>query len=441
MKRPSPTWLLVPLGLLAALPVLAAENSRAKFQGLPVAPGATVTALVPLSPNEKTYAAIEGNRVPERAVAVLGVPAGFDPRKSWPILIVFSTSDSQRENRGDIPFYLSEAMEENWLVLTGDGPELPQRDTTGWRAAMTLAALDALHRSFPGSERWPVACAGISGGAKRACLLAPMLAAQGNRVIGLYLAGINDDLLAEGYLKFRPGKDFLNTKIFITSGQRDKIATPAQTERVQLLFQKDGFHRVRLEKFPEAHNVKRRLTHAALRWFQSLPSVESTESSRGLRLTAEEIDAGPGLRGQTSTSAPVPRRKQIVVTVSDSSGHASPIDASIYFVARPPGEGSRFIYAHSDISINLRGAPQAQTKIERPALPARDPKKNPPHGFVFTGGGEATGWVVVAQANGKTFATRFSDPALLDASAGRSADSLDAMIADYRKRLQATTPQ
>jgi hypothetical protein len=260
---------LVALGLLSALPAAAAEKPDAKFQGVSVLSGKTISATVPLSAEEKTYAAIGGNQVPVSAVAVLAVPPGFDPRKSWPVLVVFSTSDFQRENRGDIPFYVTEALSEGWLVLAGDGPERPHDDSTGWRAAMTLAALDALHRSFPGSNKWPVACAGISGGAKRACLIAPLLAVTGNRVAGLYLAGVNEDLLAEGYRKFHPDRDFLNTKIFITSGQSDKIATPAQTERVMRSIQTDGFRQVRLETFPEGHNVKRPLTRAALRWFHS----------------------------------------------------------------------------------------------------------------------------------------------------------------------------
>src|ERR1044072_9592153 len=132
---------LGPLAPFFALPAPAAEEPGGKFQGMSVRPGTTIIASVPLSPEEKTYAAIGGNRVPSNAVATLAVPAGFDPRQSWPVLIVFSTSDFQRENRGDIPFYITEALSEGWLVLTGDGPERPQDDSTGWRAAMTLAAL------------------------------------------------------------------------------------------------------------------------------------------------------------------------------------------------------------------------------------------------------------------------------------------------------------
>jgi hypothetical protein len=271
---------IVALGLLALSQPAAAEESGATFQGIAVQPGKTISVSVPLSPEEKTFAALGGNQVPPNAVAVLAVPPGFDPRKTWPILIVFSTSDFQRQNRGDIPFYLKEALSEGWLVLAGDGPERPHDDSTGWRAATTLAALDALHRSFPGSNKWPVACVGISGGAKRACLIAPLLAIEGNRVAGLYLAGINEDLLGEGYRKFHPGPDFFSTKVFMTSGQRDKIATPAQTERVRQSIQASGFREVRLETFPEGHNVKRPLTVAALRWFRSDSSAALTPAAK-----------------------------------------------------------------------------------------------------------------------------------------------------------------
>jgi hypothetical protein len=414
---------LIALGLLAVSPAAAAEESGAKFQGVPVLPGKTISATVPLSPEEKTYAAIGGNRVPGHAVATLAVPPGFDPQKTWPVLIVFSTSDFQRENRGDIPFYITEALDEGWLVLTGDGPERPQDDSTGWRSAMTLAALDALHRSFPGSNKWPVACAGISGGAKRACLIAPLLAIRGDHVAGLYLAGVNEDLLGEGYRKIHPGRDFLSTKIFIISGQSDKIATPAQTERVRQSIRANGFRQVRLETFPEGHNVKRPLTRAALRWFHSAPTTVSPEApmigGSNLRMDAREIGSGT--------------QKQIAVTVSDPSHKAGVIAVHIYFVGKTPNEGARFIYAHSDLSINLRGTSSASAKVNLAALKS-DPTRRAPYRHVFTGVGDMEGWIATAQTKGKTFQMRASSPALLDVAQGKSQDSLNAMIANYEKR-------
>ncbi|HYJ04191.1 MAG TPA: hypothetical protein VEX43_03600 [Chthoniobacterales bacterium] len=416
------------IAALAALSFLVFSTTASAqgplFQGVAVQPGKTISVSVPLNSEQKTFATIGGNQVPPNAVAVLAVPPGFDPQKTWPVLIVFSTSDFQRQNRGDIHFYIREALSQGWLILAADGPARPRDDSTGWRAAMTLAALDALHRSFPGSNKWPVACAGISGGAKRACLIAPLLAIKGYRVAGLYLAGVNEDLLGAGVRKFHPGPGFLSTKIFITSGQRDKIATPEQTLRVRNSMLAYGFRQVRLETFPEGHNVKRPLTRAALRWFHSgsfaAPAPEiQTADVLGLRMDANEIGSGP--------------QKQIAVTVSDSSRHAAPIAVRVYFVGKAPNAGARFIYSNAELSVHLRGAPVASAKVDVPALKS-DPHRRAPKGFAYVGVGDAEGWIVTAQTNGKTFQMRASSAALLNVAQGRSHDSLSAMIADYEKR-------
>jgi hypothetical protein len=139
----------------------------------------------------------------------------------------------------------------------------------------------------------------------------------------------------------------------------------------------------------------------------------------GLRLDAKEIGSGP--------------QKQIAVTVSDSSRHAVPIAVRIYFVGKAPNAGARFIYGSSELTINLRGAPAASAKVDVPGLKS-DPYKRAPKGFVYVGVGDAEGWIVTAQTNGKTFQARASSPALLNVAQGRAHNSLQAMIADYEKR-------
>src|SRR5207249_7696378 len=134
-------------------------------------------ANVPLSAQAKSYAVQGGNPVPPSAVAMLATPANFDPRKSWPVLIVCSTSDFKRQNRDDlVQFYRSVGLTEGWVLLAGDGPQRARNDTAEWRLAMTLASIDALHHSFVGAEKWPMACAGFSGGAKGRGSIAAALA-------------------------------------------------------------------------------------------------------------------------------------------------------------------------------------------------------------------------------------------------------------------------
>src|SRR6266498_4343849 len=208
---------------------LAATAGSLTFGGVAFSPGSTVQANVPLSAQEKSLAAQGGNVVPPNAVAVLATPPNFDPRKSWPVLVICSTSDFKRQNRNDlVQFYRSVGLHEGWVLLAGDGPQHARNDTAAWRAAMTLAAIDALHRSFAGSEKWPMACAGFSGGAKGAGSIVPLLARRGCRIIGIYLTGVNQDYLRGGFARSQPGADFLSTPIYVSAGHDDRIATRSE---------------------------------------------------------------------------------------------------------------------------------------------------------------------------------------------------------------------
>ncbi|HEX8077913.1 MAG TPA: hypothetical protein VF511_08870 [Chthoniobacterales bacterium] len=240
------------------------------FAGVPLTPGGTVRANVPLSELEKSYVSEGGNAVPAHAVAVLAVPRAFDPKKIWPVLVVFASSEHQHQNGYDLMvIYRVPALAEGWVVLAGDGPApAPRVDSSGWRAGHTLAALDALHRSFPGSEKWPIACAGQSGGAKRATYLAPLLAAGGYRIAGIFLEGMNEERITEGYRRFKPGRNFLRTPIFFSSGVRDPIATIDQQTAVKNAMQRTGFENIRHETFPGGHTVLTTHLQEALRWFR-----------------------------------------------------------------------------------------------------------------------------------------------------------------------------
>ena len=258
---------VVILDLIATSGADAALN----FAGTSFSPGSTVQANVPLSAQEKSYAAQGGNPVPPYAVAVMATPANFNPTKSWPVLVTCSTSDFKRQNRNDLTdFYKRVGLSEGWVLLAGDGPKHAKNDNVAWRESMTLAAIDALHRSFPGAEKWPIACAGFSGGGKGVGYVAPFLAKNGCRVIGVYMTGANEDHLSDGYATLRPGPNFLDTPIYVSAGHEDRIATLEQQYAVVGSIKRTGFKRIRIGTFRGGHEVNDAQTSIALHWFREL---------------------------------------------------------------------------------------------------------------------------------------------------------------------------
>lgn len=264
--------ILIFLAFGCAVESSAASSATAmKFADTPLALGGITTAHVPLNAEEQSYIAASNDKVPAYALATLAVPKNFNPKKPWPILIVLATSDAKTQNREDVAIiYASPALAEGWIVISGDGPAYPHNDTAAWRGAVTLAALDALYHSFPGSNRWPVACAGYSGGSKRTGFLAPLFSIAGCPIIGIYLTGINVDTLSDGYRQYRPGSAFLHTPIFISSGEKDKVATLKQQWDVKTSIEHSGFDHVRMERFPQGHVVKRAHLRIALNWFLAM---------------------------------------------------------------------------------------------------------------------------------------------------------------------------
>lgn len=142
----------------------------------------------------------------------------------------------------------------------------------------------------------------------------------------------------------------------------------------------------------------------------------------GLHVEAREIAAGAS--------------KQVAVNIKNPSRAAGSVAVHVYFIGRAPNGGPRFIYADSNLSVNLKGAMEATAKVDVPDLKT-DPTRHAPIGFALMGVGTKEGWIVTGQMSGKTFQALGSNPGLLDVAQGRSHDFLDAMIKDYEKRMAA----
>jgi hypothetical protein len=245
--------------------------AAATLAGKKIEPGKAIEIRFPVSQHYQDYAAEGGNPRPMIGRAVWVFPKDFDPARPWPILIVTSTTDGRRRNPDDLPFYMVPANREGWVAVATDATIGARLDSNNWRLAMLAAALDQLHHEWPQSAAWPVAFAGISGGAKRSGFMAAMLATTRSlRICGLFLCGINDDRISIAYNQFHPPSTFLDVPIWLSSGINDTIAPPFSHQRVQTSLQHTGFKRVRLESFDGRHQVKAAELERALRWFRQL---------------------------------------------------------------------------------------------------------------------------------------------------------------------------
>lgn len=245
--------------------------SGAVFFGQEIPPAKTMDVRFPLPKFYADYAAQGGNPRPSTGRAVWAFPEDFDPSRTWPLLIVTSTTDGRRTSPDDLPFYQRPATREGWVVVATDAGIPARSDSDAWRLSMLAATLDEMHRQWPQSQAWPVAFAGISGGAKRTGFMASMLATTKTlRICGLFLCGINDDRISVAYQRFRPPPSFLEVPIWLSSGISDTIAPTYSHQHVQNSLARTGFKKVRLETFDGRHQVKPAELQRALRWFREV---------------------------------------------------------------------------------------------------------------------------------------------------------------------------
>lgn len=256
------------LFLLFSLPAL---SDGATLAGQQIQGGGKVEIRFPVSKYYQDFAAQGGNPRSPMGRAVVTFPPGFDPARSWPILIVTSTTDRARTSPMDAEWYHPPADAEGWVILASDATIKPAHDSTPWRLGMLGAALEAMRKDWPQSAKWPVAFAGMSGGAKRSGILGAMLAkSRMVNICGFFLSGINEDRLSAAYREYQPGADFLNIPVWISGGMDDEIATPSSEGAVQGSLQRTGFKRVRVEHFMGKHWLKRSEVRLALRWFREM---------------------------------------------------------------------------------------------------------------------------------------------------------------------------
>jgi hypothetical protein len=195
------------------------------------------------------------------------LPDKFDLRKPWPLLIVSVPSGGQ-----SIPYmraYTNAALALGYAVLAADGPQVPAEvDSIQFGWAMLSSALEQMNRNWPPTKNWPMACAGFSGGAKRAGSMAAALVQQNARVIGIFMGGANEDRATLGLQLYKPGERFKQVPIFLSNGANDPIAGPEPAASVKQSMMETGFRNIRSESYEAGHRLDEANLKEALRWFK-----------------------------------------------------------------------------------------------------------------------------------------------------------------------------
>lgn len=201
--------------------------------------------------------------------AIVALPRSFDPRRSWPVLLVTAPSGSSAVQ--SLSGYTNTALAEGWVVTAVDGPKVrADQDNNVFAWAIISCLLDRLRQSWPGSKQWPFACAGFSGGAKRAAMTAAEMVRQRDLIVGVFMGGCNEDRASLGFQISRPGGAFLNVPMFLSNGTRDPIAGPAYGASVKESMQQTGFTKIRLETYDGQHRLDTNQLRLALEWFHPM---------------------------------------------------------------------------------------------------------------------------------------------------------------------------
>ena len=248
------------------------------------APGTSVGALSEFSvelPAELRQMAGRGQLSPvKHALVTIATPAKLDMARDWPVLVVSATSDPQfRSSRRLLGTYAETALAAGWILVAADPAEdvTIEQDDVPLRLALAKTALATLALQWKGAGKAPLAFGGFSGGAKYSAWLAAAFASEGRNIIGIYLAGINQDTLVSAAERFSVlNATFRNIPVFLQSGETDEVSTPADHRAVYADLKRAGFKRVQIEYFAGAHDVDAAPLHTALDWFRVIATLPVT---------------------------------------------------------------------------------------------------------------------------------------------------------------------
>jgi hypothetical protein len=209
----------------------------------------------------------KGHKLDEIRV-LLGIPYDFDPKRGCPIFVQWTTGDIKSNVQG-AKGYWNDCRDKGWMLVSVEGSPDPK---STWSNAVFYAAIkeffEQLHLKYEGSEKWPVATGGFSGGAKTSQWMGGIMSElDGVDLKGYWIGGCNEALFDFAIKDMSVSKNaYRNKKAFISSGDADKLVTDRYREGVE-----QGAEAVRLDVrskiYSGGHSFNSAHFREALDWF------------------------------------------------------------------------------------------------------------------------------------------------------------------------------
>lgn len=203
------------------------------------------------------------------------LPANFDPAVPQKYLWVSAPINNEGErtagNIAAIRAYSGTATADGWAVIAVDcnlgNPRREDNEAAATDLPIQHQAVAMLSAAWPGFSKSTFACAGFSGGAKASFYRVGQLATAELNVVGLFLGGCNQNMTEDAQKETRvSGGDLRKTKVFVSNGNNDTIATVDAGNSVGTSADKN-FGEVRIETYNGGHSLSQEHLKTALAWF------------------------------------------------------------------------------------------------------------------------------------------------------------------------------
>jgi len=259
--------------VLAAREGEAAEKKAARMKlpdGQDIVPGQLLSFTLQATEEDRQWA--KNDQLKEILISV-AFPNDFDPDKPSPVFFVNDTTPGA--NAKISGSYVGGGTELGYVVLGAQAVGTSHKSTLSYwdvRGVVTARAINELGANWLAITESEWYFGGSSGGSKNCCYLAVYLYERFKKPgSGFFISACNEMKMLDAIEAYKSDKQaFRKAAVFVSSGNADTVATPAQGKIVAEAFERALMGEVRFELHNGGHGMNQEHYREALKWFTRL---------------------------------------------------------------------------------------------------------------------------------------------------------------------------